>query len=126
MSNVLEELTRQIDSDIQQLSTLEAGGTEETAVSARLARNYKLLIEHKQMLSDCNLEKEKFENEKQVQKHQEVLDWAGLVVKVVGGVGSAALGFLVSVKCLDFERTGTLVSKTGKDILSRVIRRLKI
>ena len=126
MDNVLDELTRQIDSDIQQLATLEAGSEEEAAVSNRLARNYKLRIEHIQMLKETDLERKRMEFEKTTQKHREWFDWAGLGVKVAGGIGSAGLLTFWALKSFKFEETGTICSKSGRDICSRLMKFLKI
>lgn len=126
MDTVLEALTTQIDDDIRRLGRIEPGSVEETAVANRLARNYKLRLEHLQMMQERDLEKLKIENEKTVQRRHEVLEWAGLGVKIAGGIGSGGLLIFWALKSFHFEEHGTICSKTGRDICNKLMKFLKI
>lgn len=109
MDQTKELLTRQIDTEIQSLSTMEAGSEEKSATIDGLTKLYKLKIEETK--NEKDLEAQKAE--------RDILKKDKIVGRVLDGL-SIGLPLVFSAiwmkKGFKFEETGTFTSQTFRSL----------
>lgn len=112
MDQTKELLTRQIDTEIQSLATMEAGSAEKTAAIDGLTKLYKLKIEETK-------------NEKELQAQEaerNILKKDKIISRVLDGVGIAlpmAFSWIWMTRGFKFETEGTYTSQTFRSLWNR-------
>ena len=112
MDQTKELLTRQIDTEIQNLATMEAGSEEKTATIDGLTKLYKLRIEETK-------------NEKELKAQEaerDILKKDKIVGRVLEGVGIGlplVFSWIWMKKGFKFETEGTYTSQTFRTLWNR-------
>lgn len=109
MDQTKELLTRQIDTEIQSLSTMEAGSEEKTATIDGLTKLYKLKIEETKNEKDLEAQKAERDILKKDKIVGRVLDGLGIGLPLVFSAIWMKKGF-------KFEETGTFTSQTFRSL----------
>lgn len=112
MDQTKELLTRQIDTEIQSLSTMEAGSDEKTATIDGLTKLYKLKIEETKNEKDFQAQ----EAENDILKKDKIV---GRVLDGVGIVLPIAFSWVWMKKGFKFETEGTYTSQTFRSLWNR-------
>lgn len=109
MDETKDMLTRQIEAEIEKLSTMEDGSEEKTATVNGINQLYRLKLEETRMEIE-------FDNQQRTQKINYILEGA----KVVTGIASGIIIPVVFLrKGFKFEETGTYTSKTFQTLFNK-------
>lgn len=124
MDTIDDLMTRQLDTDIQSLATLEPGSGERTATVNEIEKLYKLKIENAKTEADILQKKQELESDKtkaEAELDQKKKD--SIVGHILNGVGIVlplAVGTIFygvwNKRWLTFEETGTQTSPQGRRI----------
>lgn len=134
MDNIKDLVARQLDTDIQQLATLEAGSEERTSIVNEINQLYKLRIEEAKTESDILQKQKELEAEQaRAEADLEQKKTDSLIGHIVNGIGIVlplAVGFgfhwAWNKRWLTFEETGTQTSQQGKRIGNAADRFFKL
>ena len=109
MDNTKDMLTNQIDTEIQNLATMESGSEEKSKAVEDLAKLYRLKIEETKVEKECLINKDGCENQKLVDRARLGLEAAGIIIPMIFYSVWMKKGF-------KFEETGTFTSSTFKGL----------
>lgn len=134
MDAINDLVTRQLDTDIQNLATMEPGSAERIAMINEINQLYRLRIEQAKTDADILQKKEELEAEKAKEeselKQRKRDSLIGHIVNGVGIVLPLGVGFVFhwvwNKRWLTFEETGTQVSSQGRRIANAADRFCKL
>lgn len=116
MDQINELLTRQLDSEIQKLSTMEDGSEEKTATVNGINQMYRLKLEEARMNEELNLQKDEAQRQEKFQVIDRVIEGVKTVGAIVGGV---VIPVIFMNRGFKFEETGVYKSQTFKNLFGK-------
>lgn len=114
MDEQKDALKRQIQTQIELLSTMEEGSEEKYRETQILEKLYQLEMEHEKMFDDREAANHNRMVNEAERQHRELFDYIQVGVKVVGGVATTVAGIVILNGVMKFEETGTLTSKASQ------------
>lgn len=114
MDEQKDTLKRQIQTQIELLSTMEEGSEEKYRETQILEKLYQLEMEHEKMIDDREAANHNRMVNEAERQHRELFDYIQVGVKVVGGVATTVAGIVILNGVMKFEETGTLTSKASQ------------
>lgn len=113
MDQINEKLMRQLETEIEKLSTMADGSEEKTATVNGINQMYRLKIEELRMNEELKVRKAESQRQEKFQVINAIFKGIEVGVAVIGGI---VVPIVFMNRGFKFEETGTYTSQTFKNL----------